>query len=169
MQTALIVNIYKRATASSSIKHPSFNNIMHEGEVHYAMWELKIRMYLSSNYMKFCTLAFMSGFTEAVTILKSVNDLAQKIILWNDSAALLPQKNGFLSRYKYSQIGKNVFCLTSHTRSATVRNSLFLHQQDQTYFSPFLSNSSFFKNVYQPSVITSIVIPDEFQVTRLEK
>lgn len=78
---ALIVNIYKRATTSSSIKHASFNNIMYEGEVHYATWELKIRMYLSSSYTKFCILAFMSGFTEAVTILKSVNDLAQKIIL----------------------------------------------------------------------------------------
>lgn len=80
MQTALIVNIYKRATASSSIKHPNFNNIMHEGEVHYATWELNIRMYLSSSYMKFCMLAFISGFSEAVIILKSVNDLVQKII-----------------------------------------------------------------------------------------
>lgn len=80
METALIVNIYKRATASSSIKHPSFNNIMYEGEVHFAKWELKIRMYLSSNYMKFCMLAYMTGFTEAVTIFKSVNDLVQKII-----------------------------------------------------------------------------------------
>lgn len=79
MQTALIVHIYKRSTASSSIKHPSFTNIMYEGEVHYAMWELKIRMYLSSSYTKFCILPFMSGFTEAVAILKSVNDLAQKI------------------------------------------------------------------------------------------
>lgn len=81
MQTALIVNIYKRATASSSIKHPSFNNIMYEGEVHYATWELKSTMYLSSSYKKFCILAFMSGFTEAVTILKPVNDLTQKSIV----------------------------------------------------------------------------------------
>lgn len=80
MQTALMVNIYKRATTSSSIKHPSLNNIMYEGEVHYAMWELEITMYLSSSYMKFCILAFMSGFTEVVTILKSVNDLAQRVI-----------------------------------------------------------------------------------------
>lgn len=48
----------------------------------------------------------MSGFTEAVTILKPVNDLAQKIIVWNDCAALLPKKNGFLSRYEYPQTGK---------------------------------------------------------------
>lgn len=52
---------------------------MYEGEVHYATWELKIRMYLTSSYMKFFILPFMSGFTEAVTILTSVIDLAQKI------------------------------------------------------------------------------------------
>lgn len=124
MQTALTVNIYKRATTSSSIKHPSFNNIMYEGEVHYATWELKIRMYLSSSYIKLCILVSVSGFTEAVTILKSVNDLAQKIIPWDDSAALLSQKNGYLPRYMYSQIGKNVFCLTSHIMSATGSNCL---------------------------------------------
>lgn len=65
---------------------------MYEGEVHYAMWELKIGMYLNVSYMKYCILTFMSGFTEAVTILKSINDLSQKIIASDDSVALLSQK-----------------------------------------------------------------------------
>lgn len=32
---------------------------MYEGEVHYATWELKITMYLSSSYKKFCILAYV--------------------------------------------------------------------------------------------------------------
>lgn len=62
---------------------------MYEGEGHHVMWELKIRIYLNISYMKCCILAFMSGFAEAVTIFKSINDLSQKIIPSDDSAALL--------------------------------------------------------------------------------
>jgi len=71
MQTALIDNIYERATTSSSTntQHISFNNnIMYEGEVHDTMWELKIGMYLNMSYTKCCILPFMSGFTEDVAI-----------------------------------------------------------------------------------------------------
>lgn len=95
MQAALIVNIYKRVTTCSPIhaQHPSFNNnIMYEGEVHYATRELKIGIYLNISSTKQCILTFMSGFTEFVTILQSINDPSQKIIPSDDSAALLSKK-----------------------------------------------------------------------------
>lgn len=42
----------------------------------------------------------------------------------------------------------------------------FYISKSRLIFSPSLSNSSFFKNVYQPSVMMPIVIPDDFQVMR---
>lgn len=109
----------------------------------------------------------MSGFKEAVTIPKSVNDLVQKIIPWDDSAALLSQKNGFLSRYKYPQRGKNILPYKPHQEYHSERQPGFTSVWADLFFSPSLSNSSSFKNVYEPSVMMPIVFPDVFQVIDL--
>lgn len=81
----------------------------------------------------------MSGFTEAVAILKSVNDLAQKIFPWDDSAAstipkewLPPQLQVSTERQKY------ILPYKPHQEWHSEKQSRFIHQWDQTHFFPIL-------------------------------